>query len=40
MKIMYKNKNLKENYSKKAKIRAKDFEVKKIIKEWEKVVND
>ena len=38
MKIMYENKNLREYYSKKAKIRAKDFEVKKIIKEWERLV--
>ena len=38
MKIMYENKNLKENYSKKAKIRVKDFEIKKVIQEWERII--
>ena len=38
MEMIYKNKNLIENYSKKAKIRAKNFEVKNIIKEWEKII--
>ena len=38
MRKIYENKNLRENYSKKAKIRAKNFEIKKIIKEWEKII--
>jgi len=38
MKKIYQEKNLRENYSKKAKLRAKDFEVKKIIKEWEMLI--
>ena len=38
MKMIYENKNLRKEYSKKAKNRAEDFEVERIIKEWEKIV--
>jgi len=38
MKMIYKDKSLRENYAKKAKNRAEDFEVNKIIKEWEKII--
>ena len=38
MKIIYENDKLREKYSKKAKNRAKDFGVEKIIKEWEKII--
>ncbi len=38
MKKMYEDKSLRENYSKKAKNRAKDFEIEKIIKEWDEII--
>jgi len=38
MRKIYEDKNLRENYSTKAKNRVKDFEVEKIIKEWERVI--
>jgi len=40
MKMIIENKNLRENYKKKAVNRAKDFSVEKIIPKWEKVLND
>ena len=38
MKMIYEDKNLRIDYSNKAKIRAKNFEIKNIIKEWEKII--
>jgi N-acetylgalactosamine-N,N'-diacetylbacillosaminyl-diphospho-undecaprenol 4-alpha-N-acetylgalactosaminyltransferase len=40
MKLMYENKELRYNFKNKVKIRAKDFEVNKIIKKWEKIIGD
>jgi N-acetylgalactosamine-N,N'-diacetylbacillosaminyl-diphospho-undecaprenol 4-alpha-N-acetylgalactosaminyltransferase len=40
MKLMYENDELRYNFKKKAKNRAKEFEVKRIIKEWEKIIGD
>ena len=40
MKMVIKNKNLGENYLKKAINRVKDFEVKKIMKEWEETIEN
>ena len=38
MRIIYEDEDLRKEYSKKAKFRAKDFDVRKIIKEWEIVI--
>ena len=40
MKKMYKNKSLREKYLKKAIKRAKDFEIEKIIKKWEQIIEE
>jgi N-acetylgalactosamine-N,N'-diacetylbacillosaminyl-diphospho-undecaprenol 4-alpha-N-acetylgalactosaminyltransferase len=40
MKLIYKNDELRYNFKKKAKNRAEEFNVKKIIKEWEKIIGD
>jgi N-acetylgalactosamine-N,N'-diacetylbacillosaminyl-diphospho-undecaprenol 4-alpha-N-acetylgalactosaminyltransferase len=39
IKLMFNNEKLRYNFAKKAKSRVKDFEVKKIIKEWIKVID-
>ena len=39
MKIIYSNRELRERYKQRARKRAKDFDVKEIVKEWEKVIN-
>ena len=38
MKLIYKDNNLRYNFTQKAQNRIKEFEVKKIIKKWEKVI--
>jgi len=40
MKMMMENKNLRDSLKAKAKKRAKDFSVEKIIKEWERVIEN
>ncbi len=40
MRIIYENRELRESYAKKAKERAKDFRVEKIIREWEDVLSN
>ena len=39
MKIIYENKELRDKYKQKAINRAKDFDVKKIIKQWEEIID-
>jgi len=39
MRLMCKNKELRYNFAKKSQNRVKEFEVEKIIKEWERVIN-
>ena len=38
MKLIYKDNNLRYNFTQKAKNRVKDFELKKIVKKWEEVI--
>ena len=38
MKLIYKDNNLRYNFTQKAQNRVKEFEVKKIIKKWEEVI--
>jgi len=40
MRMMCENKELRYNFAKKSQNRVKEFEVEKIIKEWEKVINE
>ena len=40
MEIIYNDSKLREKYAQKVTERAKDFDVKNIIKEWEKLLND
>jgi N-acetylgalactosamine-N,N'-diacetylbacillosaminyl-diphospho-undecaprenol 4-alpha-N-acetylgalactosaminyltransferase len=40
MKVIYEDNELRYNFKNKAKKRAKDFEVKKIIKEWKKIIGE
>jgi N-acetylgalactosamine-N,N'-diacetylbacillosaminyl-diphospho-undecaprenol 4-alpha-N-acetylgalactosaminyltransferase len=40
MKLIYEDNELRYNFINKAKNRAKEFEVKRIIKEWEKIIGD
>ncbi|WP_255327611.1 glycosyltransferase [Lebetimonas sp. JH369] len=40
MRMIYKNSDLRYNYEQKAKKRIKEFEVKKIIKKWEKIIGE
>ena len=39
MKLIYENKKLRDNYKKKAIKRAEDFDIGKIIKKWEEILN-
>ena len=39
MKLLYNDTNLRYNYMQKAKERIKNFEVNKIIAEWERIIN-
>jgi N-acetylgalactosamine-N,N'-diacetylbacillosaminyl-diphospho-undecaprenol 4-alpha-N-acetylgalactosaminyltransferase len=40
MRLIYEDENLRYNFTQKSKKRVKDFEVEKIIKEWEKVIKE